>query len=66
MVTEEKRSLLKVGDRISCKDNRDMRRWALNLSAEGYGVALLGYHDIYQNILTVTALPIEKKEDEKK
>lgn len=49
--------ILQLGDKIQCKDNRDMRRWALNLSAEGYGIALLGYHDIYENILTITALP---------
>ena len=61
MDTQEKRSLLKVGDRISCKDNRDMRRWALNLSSEGYGIALFGYHDIYENIITITALPEEEE-----
>ena len=52
--------ILHLGDKIQCKDNRDMRRWALNLSAEGYGIALLGYHDIYENILTITALPEEE------
>ena len=55
--------ILQLGDKIQCKDNRDMRRWALNLSAEGYGVALLGYHDIYENILTITALPEGEGED---
>ena len=52
--------ILQLGDKIKAKDNRDMRRWALNLSAEGYGIALLGYHDIYENILTITALPEEE------
>ena len=56
--------ILQLGDKIQCKDNRDMRRWALNLSAEGYGVALLGYHDIYENILTITALPEGEGEDD--
>lgn len=55
---------LKLGDKIYCKDNRDLRRWALNLSAEGYGVAVLGYHDIYEHILTVTELPIGEEEKE--
>ena len=56
--------ILQLGDKIQCKDNRDMRRWALNLSADGYGVALLGYHDIYENILTITALPEGEGEDD--
>ena len=56
--------ILQLGDKIQCKDNRDMRRWALNLSAEGYGIALLGYHDIYENILTITALPEGEGEDD--
>ena len=56
--------ILQLGDKIQCKDNRDMRRWALNLSAEGYGIALLGYHDIYENILTITALPEGEGEEE--
>jgi len=51
--------LLALGDKIHCKDNRDLRRWALHLSAEGYGVAIIGYHDIYEHILTITALPEE-------
>lgn len=55
---------LKLGDKIHCKNNRDLRRWALNLSAEGYGVAVLGYHDIYEHILTVTALPIGEGSDD--
>ena len=57
--------VLNLGDKIHCKDNRDLRRWALQLSSEGYGVAILGYHDIYQHILTVTALPIGEEEEDK-
>ena len=30
---------------------------ALYLSSEGYGVAQLGDHDMYENILTITAIP---------
>ena len=55
-------NMLAVGDRIQCKDYRDLRRWALRLSADGYGIGILGYHDIYDNILTITALP-EGSED---
>lgn len=50
---------LQEGDKIQCKDARDLRYWALNLSAQGYGVAVIGYHDIYEHILTITALPVD-------
>ena len=55
--------LLQIGDKIHCKDSRDLRKWALNLSAEGYGIAIFGYHDIYDHILTVTDLPEGSKDD---
>ena len=48
---------LKVGDRIHCKDWRDLKRTALNLSAEGYGVTVVGFADMSDDILTITALP---------
>lgn len=54
-------NILQVGDRIHCKNARDLRRWALQLSSEGYGIAIFGYHDIYEHILTVTALPEEEE-----
>ena len=55
--------LLALGDRIKCKDNRDLRNWALRLSSEGYGVAILGCDDIFDHVLTVTALPIGEGEN---
>ena len=48
---------LKVGDRIHCKDWRDLKRTALNLSAEGYGVTVVGFADMSDDVLTITALP---------
>ena len=51
-----------VGDKFHFSSFRELRTWALNFSAEGYGVAIIGYHDIHDNILTITALP-EDKED---
>lgn len=57
MVMDGTARVLQVGDRIQCKDNRDLRKWALNLSAEGYGIAIFGFHDIYDHILTITDLP---------
>lgn len=50
-------SILQIGDKIQCKDARDLRRWALNLSSEGYGIGILDYHDIYEHVLTIMALP---------
>lgn len=48
---------LKVGDRIHCKDWRDLKRTALNLSSEGYGVTVVGFADMADDVLTITALP---------
>lgn len=48
---------LNVGDRIHCKNWQDLRRTALQLSAEGYGVSVIGFADMAENVLTITALP---------
>ena len=50
---------LELGQKIQFKSHRALMAMALNLSAEGYGVAILGYHDIYSHVLTITALPEE-------
>lgn len=49
-----------VGQRLQFKSHRQLMLVALNLSSEGYGVALFGYHDMYEHILTITALPEEE------
>jgi len=48
---------LKVGQQIQFNSRRQLMAQALYLSSEGYGVAQLGYHDMYENILTITAIP---------
>jgi len=48
---------LNVGDRIHCKNWKDLKRTALQLSAEGYGVTVIGFADMADNVLTITALP---------
>lgn len=48
---------LEVFDKIKCKNWQDMKITALNLSAEGYGIAVIGFSDLQENILTITALP---------
>ena len=44
-----------VGDKIKCKDWKDLRHKALLLSSEGYGVEVIGFSDMSDNILTITA-----------
>ena len=61
MITDERD--LKLGDRIKCKNWKDLKNTALFLSAEGYGVTVLGWADISEDILTITALPEEGKEE---
>lgn len=56
--------LMQIGDKVKCNSNRDLNKWALILSSEGYGIAVLGYHDIYEHILTITALPEQEVADE--
>lgn len=55
--------ILALDDKIHCKNIADLRHHALLLSADGYGVAVVGYHDIYENILTITALPKEETDE---
>ena len=50
---------LQVGDKIHCKNWKDLRRTALILSTEGYGVTVIGFSDMSDNILTITAPKIE-------
>ena len=54
----------KTGDKIKCLSSRDLRLRAFNLSSNGYGVAVIGFRDIDEHILTVTELP-EDRRDEK-
>lgn len=49
-----------IGQRLHFKSHRLLMSMALYLSSEGYGVAIFGYHDMYENILTITALPEEE------
>lgn len=48
---------LQLGDKIHCRSWRDLKNTALNLSAEGYGVEVIGWADMADDILTITALP---------
>ncbi len=43
------------GDKIHCKDWKDLRRTALILTSIGYGVSVVGFSDMSDDILTITA-----------
>ena len=55
-MNKEKREL-KIGDRITFKSWNELRVTALKMSADGYGIAVIGFADMSDNVLTVTALP---------
>lgn len=51
------REQLYEGQRLAFHSYGDLKRAALVLSSKGYGVAVLGFSDLSEHILTVTALP---------
>ena len=53
----EDRIHLMIGDRIRCKNWKELKKIAFQLSAEGYGVQIIGFRDMDETILTIAALP---------
>lgn len=51
---------IQVGKRISCQTWHDLKVKALYLSSIGYGVAVNGFKDMSDNVLTITAMPEEE------
>lgn len=47
----------KVGDKIHFVTWKSLFRRAFQLSSCGYGVAVIGFSDMSDNILTITAVP---------
>lgn len=47
----------KVGDKIRFFSWKGLYKQALLLSAFGYGVAVIGFSDMSENVLTITAVP---------
>ena len=48
---------LHLGDRIKCKNWKDLKKTAFALASEGYGVTVIGFSDMSEDILTIIALP---------
>ena len=54
-VDDVKRDGLQVGDRIHCHSWKNLKQIAFALSSEGYGVSVIGFGDMSDNVLTITA-----------
>lgn len=54
-VDDVKRNSLQAGDKIHCHSWRNLKQIAFALSSEGYGVAVVGFADMSDNVLTITA-----------
>lgn len=54
---EKEKKKLQNGDRIHCHSWKELKELAFHMSAEGYGVSVLGFGDMSENVLTVTAVP---------
>lgn len=54
------------GEKIKCKNWKDLKSKALHLSSLGYGVAVVGFSDMSDDVLTITELPdiVEGGKDE--
>ena len=54
-VDDVKRDGLQAVDRIHCHSWKNLKQIAFALSSEGYGVAVIGFADMSDNVLTITA-----------
>ena len=48
-----------IGERVQCKSYHDVLTTMLCLSSKGYGVAVFGYNDMTEHVVTVTEVPYE-------
>lgn len=51
---------IKLGDKLHFKTWSHLKTEALLLSSLGYGVAVLGFQDMSDNVLTITQMPEEE------
>ena len=57
LLREEK---LLPGDRLPCNTWTNLKRFAFYLTVEGYEVGVMGFKDMLDNVLTITALRKEE------
>lgn len=50
-----------IGDKIKFNSHKALLAKALHLSAEGYGIGILGYHDMFEHILTILQVPDQEE-----
>lgn len=50
-----------VGDKIKFDSHKALLSRALRLSADGYGIGILGYHDMFEHILTILQVPDQEE-----
>ena len=49
-----------LNQKIHFRTWKELKKKAFQLSSLGYGVAVIGFNDMSENILTITALPEEE------
>ena len=54
----------KKGDKIECRNYKELISTAFKLSSLGYGVAVIGLSDIMCDMLTITEEPEEKETEQ--
>lgn len=52
-------------ERVHCNSFQELKTTALILSSKGYGVAVIGFSDMSDDILTITALPEQNDDKER-
>lgn len=55
----------KLHERVQCNTFQELKTTALILSSKGYGVAILGFADMSDDILTITAVPESANDKER-
>lgn len=52
-----------LNEKVKCDTFQELKTTALILASRGYGVAVIGFSDMSDNILTVTALPEDDNDE---
>ena len=53
----KKSNAYRVGDKVRFLSWKSLLKRAFQLSSIGYGVAVIGFSDMSDNVLTITAIP---------